>query len=102
MQHALEQYNEKRTTMAESIKHVKDLAYPILVFCPEPGFKPSFFRKMKWNQPPGAEKFIWKYSGYAKFLKNVSSFPDEYENMSYVYGLDWTISFFPLSQLGER
>ena len=58
MQHALEQYNEKRTTMAESIKQVKELDYPILVFCPEPGFKPSFFRKRKWNHPPGAEKFM--------------------------------------------
>ena len=102
MQHALEQYNEKRTTMAESIKQAKELDYPIFVFCPEPGFKPSFFKKKKWNDPPGAEKFIWKYSGYTKFLQNVSSFPDVYENMSYVYGVDWTISLFPFSQLGER
>ena len=101
MRHALEQYNEKRTTMAESIKQAKELDYPILVFCPEPGFKPSFFKKMKWND--GAEKLIWKYSGYTKnFLKNVSSFPDVYENMSYVFGVDWTITLFPLSRLGER
>ena len=101
MRHALEQYNEKRTTMAESIKQAKELDYPILVFCPEPGFKPSFFKKMKWNR--GAEKLIWKYSGFTKkYLKNVSSFPDVYENMSYVFGVDWTISLFPLSRLGER
>ena len=102
MQHALEQYNEKRTTMAESIKQAKELDYPTLVFCPEPGFKPSFFKKMKWNQPAGAEKFIWKYSGYTKFLQNVSSFPDVYKNMSYVFGVDWTIALFPLSRLGVR
>ena len=88
--------------MAESIKEAKELDYPIFVFCPEPGFKPSFFKKMKWNEPAGAEKFIWKYSGYTKFLQNVSSFPDVYKNMSYVYGVDWTIALFPFSQLGER
>ena len=102
MQWALEQYNEKRTTMAESIKHAKYLDYPVFVFCPEPGFKPSFFKKMKWDQKPGAEKFIWKYSGYTKLLENVSSFPDVYENMSYVFGVDWTITFVPFSQIGER
>ena len=102
MQWALEQYNEKRTTMAESIKHSKDLDYPVFVFCPEPGFKPSFFKKMKWDQKPGAEKFIWKYSGYTKLLENVSSFPDVYENMSYVFGVDWTITLVPFSRIGER
>ena len=102
MRHALEQFNEKRTTMAESIKQAKELDYPILVFCPEPGFKLSFFKKMKWFQPPGADKFIWKYSGYTKLLKNVSSFPDVYKNMSYVFGVDWSIFLVPFSQLGER
>ena len=39
---ALSQYNEKRTTMAESIKTVIELDYPVFIFCPHPGFKPSF------------------------------------------------------------
>ena len=72
MQYALEQYNEKRTTMAESIKQVDKLDYPILVFCPEPGFKPSFFNTMKWNSA-GIEKLIWKYPAYQAVLQNVSS-----------------------------
>ena len=72
MRHALKQFNEKRTTMAESIKQAKVLEYPILVFCTEPGFKPSFLKKMRWNLP-GTEKFIWKNQGYYTLLQNVSS-----------------------------
>ena len=101
MQLALEQYNEKRTTMAESIKQANELDYPIFVFCPEPGFKPSFFEKMKWNQLPGTDKFIWKYSGYYKLLQSVSSIPDVYDNMSYVLGVDWNIELFPYTKLGR-
>ena len=101
MRHALKQFNEKRTTMAESIKQAKVLEYPILVFCTEPGFKPSFFKKMKWNLP-GTEKFIWKYAGYYTLLQNVSSIPDVYENMSYELGKDWIIQFIPFSDLSKR
>ena len=87
MRHALEQYNEKRTTMAESIKQAKELDYPILVFCTEPGFKPSFLKKMKWNLP-GTGQFIWKYAGYYTLWQNVSSIPDVYRNMSYELKVD--------------
>ena len=101
MRHALEQFNEKRTTMAESIKQAKELKYPILVFCPEPGFKPSFLKKMKWNLP-GTEKFIWKYAGYSTLWQNVSSIPNAYENMSYKLGTDWIIQMIPFPDLSKR
>ena len=101
MRHALEQFNEKRTTMAESIKQAEELKYPIFVFCPEPGFKPSFLKKMKWNLP-GTEKFIWKYQGYYTLLQNVSSIPDVYENMSYKLGKDWIIQLIPFPELTKR
>ena len=100
MQYALEQYNEKRTTMAESMKQAKQLDYPILVFCPEPGFKPSFFKKMKWNLA-GIEKLIWKYPAYQAVLQNVSSISDVYENMSYVFGIDWRIGLVPIFMLDK-
>ena len=98
MQLALEQYNEKRTTMAESIKLANELDYPILVFCPEPGLKPSFFKKMEWNVP-GIEKLFWKYDAPRKLLQNDSSISDLFENMSYIFGVDWSIQVLPLSQL---
>ena len=92
MQWALEQYNEKRTTMAESIKQAKKLEYPILVFCPEPGFKQSFFKEMKGNMLTGTETFLWNYfSGYKNVLENVSSIPDTFMDMSYILEKDWRI-----------
>ena len=45
MNNALSQYYEKRTTMAESIKPDNQHEYPVFIFCPEPGFKPSFSMK---------------------------------------------------------
>ena len=100
MQHALEQYFEKRTTITQSMRQAKKLDYPILVFCPEPGFKSSFLKKMRWNLP-GTEKFIWKYSGYYKLWQNVSSVPDVYRNMSYVLQEDWDIQLSLFLELGK-
>ena len=71
MDNALSQYYEKRTTMAESIKQVNQLEYPVLIFCPEPGFKPSFFKNIKAQL--GIERYLWKFPFFTKVLKNVSS-----------------------------
>ena len=89
--------------MAESIKLAKKLEYPILVFCPEPGFKQSFFKEMKRNIVPGTETFLWNYfSGYKNVLENGSSIPDVYKNMSFELGVDWDISLFPFSVFVDR
>ena len=100
---ALSQYYEKRTTIAESIKSVDQLDYPVLIFCPNPGFKPSFFEEMKnKNKYPGVEKFIWKFKYHKSLLKNVSSIPDVYKNMSFELGVDWDISLYPFSVFDNR
>ena len=84
--------------MAESIKQAKELDYPILVFCPVPGFKPSFFEEMKHKKKyPGVEKFIWKFKYHTRLLENASSILDEYENMSFELGVDWDIILIPYS-----
>ena len=99
MDNALIQYYEKRTTMAESIKQVDQLEYPVLIFCPEPGFKPSFFKEIKNNAKViSIKKYIWKFAIHKKLLlKNVSSIPEVYKNMSYILGEDWNISLLPYS-----
>ena len=101
MDNALSQYYEKRTTMAESIKQVDQLDYPILIFCPEPGFKPSFFEEIKKQaEVTGIEKYMWKFPWYKEILlKNVSSIPEVYKNMSYELGTDWNISLMQYSWL---
>ena len=99
MQIALDQYKEGRTTMAESIKINNELDYPILVFCPEPGFKPSFFKDVKDAvQAIGIDRYIWEIGSQKQFLlSNVSSIPEVYQNMSYVLGENWNIYLMPFS-----
>ena len=100
---ALSQYHEKRTTIAESIRSVDQLDYPVLIFCPNPGFKPSFFEEMRnKSKHPGVEKFIWKFKFHKRLLENVSSIPDVYKNMSYELGVDWNISLLPFSMFDDR
>ena len=93
MNNALSQYYEKRTTMAESIKPDNQHEYPVLIFCPEPGFKPSFFKEIKNKEEYlGIQKYIWKFAIHKKLLlKNVLSIPEVYKNMSYILGEDWGI-----------
>ena len=93
MNDAISQYYEKRTTMAESIKPDNQHEYPVLIFCPEPGFKPSFFKDIKNNAKViSIKKYIWKFAIHKKLLlKNVSSIPEVYKNMSYILGEDWDI-----------
>ena len=101
MDNALSQYYEERTTMAESIKQVNQLDYPVLIFCPEPGFKPSFFDKItRTAETVSIEKYIWKFAWQKRvLLENVSSIPDVYKNMSYELGKDWKIFLQPYSLL---
>ena len=104
MDNALSQYYEKRTTMAESIKQVNRLEYPVLIFCPEPGFKPSFFEEIKKTaNAAGIEKYIWKFAWHKEMLlENISSIPDVYNNMSYKLGKNWRISLAPYSLMKSR
>ena len=99
MQIALDQYKEGRTTMAESIKINNELDYPVLIFCPEPGFKPSFFKDVKDEvQATGIDRYIWEFGSQKEFLlSNVSSIPEVYKNMSYILGENWKILLMPFS-----
>ena len=101
MDNALSQYYEERTTMAESIKPNNQHEYPVLIFCPDPGFKPSFFKEIKRTaETLYIEKYIWKFAWQKKILlENVSSIPDVYENMSYKLEKNWKILLQPYSML---
>ena len=85
--------------MAESIKINNELDYPILIFCPEPGFKPSFFKDVKDEvQAIGIDRYIWEIGSQKQFLlSNVSSIPEVYKNMSYILGENWKILLMPFS-----
>ena len=90
MKDSLEKYQKGITTMGErqeEIKHDDPRFYPIIIICPEPGFKTSYFDERKI--PTGMKKFFWKND---KYLKNIDDdIVNTYENMSYKLGTDWNI-----------
>ena len=85
--------------MAESIKINNELDYPVLIFCPEPGFKRSFFKDVEDKvQATGIDRYIWEIGRQKEFLlSNVSSIPEVYKNMSYKLEENWRIHLMPYS-----
>ena len=79
---------------------------PVLVFCPDPPFKKSFFKQFGKNKSMGVEKYFWSFDVHWPIVENYYS-----TAMSYQLGFDWNISvphyenktlgFLPL-QVGMR
>ena len=96
MDKAIQQFQRGKTTMAESIDVADEPQYPVFIICPQPGFKLSSFEDMRNKSEcvsgsTGIEKYLWKQKCFRGILKNVSSIPDTYMNMSYNLGEDWKI-----------
>ena len=95
MKDALSQFKEGKTTMSEMRKKIElsgNREAPVLIICPEPGFKSSFFDENYIEI--SLKKFFWNYpsvSGKAmkKFEHNLM---DTYMSMSYTMGGDFNIS----------
>ena len=47
MKDAVEQFNKKSTTFAQETRNESQLEPPILVACPDPPLKPSFFKSCR-------------------------------------------------------
>ena len=91
MEPALKQYSRKIRTIAQS-REVKDQsqAPPVLIACPYPPFKASFFKNHGMDKSTGAEKYFWQLSHNWKTFENSSDTAmDIYSNMSYRLGMDW-------------
>ena len=79
------------TTIVESPKKGAKPNPPILVICPDPPFKPSYFKKHNLVDP-GIEKYFWYfYNHYISKLENDSTPLDIYMNMSLKLGVGWNI-----------
>ena len=95
MKDALSQFREGKTTMSEmqkKIERIDNRKAPVLIICPEPGFKASFFEQNDIEK--SFRKFFWNYksvSGEA-MKKFVPDFMGAYLNMSYTLGEDFNIS----------
>ena len=80
-----------RTTIAQS-QEVANPDDPVLVICPDPPFKPSFFKE----QGIGFNPNFWKkgrpkFKGIRRKLENGTSMMNLFKNMSYKLGTDWNI-----------
>ena len=95
MKDALSQFREGKTTMSEmrkKIERIDNRKAPVLIICPEPGFKESFFEQNGIEK--SYRKFFWNYPSVSgKILKKFDhDFIGAYMNMSYTIGEDFNIS----------
>ena len=92
MKDSLEKYQKGITTMGErqvEIELDKKRLCPIVIICPQPGFKTSYFNERKIYA--GMKKFLWKKPSY-KYMKPIENdIVNAYDNMSYKLGIDWNI-----------
>ena len=92
MESALNQYNEKRTTIVESRKQVSMPESPVFILCPDPPFKASFFSNQSLNNNPQLERYFWMLPGSQELVQNGSSEAiNIYMNMSYILGFDFQV-----------
>ena len=93
MKTAIEQFTKGSTTISQTPKDLSKLEPPIFIFCPEPTFKPSFFKNHNVRSP-GVEKWFWfeatSTDYFQKQFENHSAL-ELYMKMSHQYGTDWRI-----------
>ena len=95
MEPALRLYGKKDKTVAQKREIITHRESPVLVLCPDPPFKKSFFKQFGKKKNLGAERYFWSFDIHMQMLENYnSSAMDVYMNMSYQLGLDWNISIF--------
>ena len=92
MEKAVETYLKKSTTVVQRQEESLSKS-PVLLMCPDPPYKPSFFTEFGINETLGAEKYFWANPpSYQSFFKNTPFTPMElYMNMSYHLEIDINI-----------
>ena len=93
MQTAVDQYYEEKTTVAQTRINTSNLDPPVIVACPDPPFKTSFFKELGFNKTGEMRKYFWIYRYWKKLKKNFSTEEEMYMKMSYHLGSDWRIAF---------
>ena len=95
---AITQYHKKDKTIAQKRENISQPESPVLVLCPDPPFKKSFFKQFGEKKSPGVENYFWIVSAHWHMVANHHSTAlDIYANMSYQLGTDWNISLFSRS-----
>ena len=89
MKTAIEQFTKGSTTIAQTPETLPKLEPPIFIFCPDPPFKPSFFKSHSVKSL-GVEKYFWLFGYNFNTFENYSAF-DLHMKMSHQLGSDWKI-----------
>ena len=80
---AFKMYMSNSTGFGQKQETVEQHEPPVLIICPEPAFKPSFFL----DYEPFAESFFWGAdTKYRQGIANGTSMLDVYSNMTYNFG----------------
>ena len=79
---AFTMYMSGSTSFGQRQENIEENEPPVLILCPEPAFKPSFFL----DYEPFAESFFWQDDKYLQGIANGTSMLDVYSNMSYNFG----------------
>ena len=87
MKTAIEQFTKGSTTISQSPKDLAELDSPIFILCPDPPFKPSFF-KNHGVRSLGVVKYFWFQKYFYRGFETHSAL-DLYMKMSHQYGTDW-------------
>ena len=92
---ALKQYLKRSKTIAQTrANRNQPQSSPVLIVCPYPPFKTSFFKDHGLDGV-GAEKYFWKSPHHWQNFKNYShTAMDIYMNMSYKLEMDWQMHLF--------
>ena len=96
MEPALKQFIKGSKTIAQT-RAYKDESQtpPVLIICPNPPYKSSFFKEHGLDKSVGAEKYFWKVRHHWERLNNSShTAMDIYMNMSYKLGMDWQMQLY--------
>ena len=84
MEEAVSNYTKKQTTIVQGKEDIDEIKSPVFVICPDPPYKPSFFRGNGRNDTEAADKFFWALPYYSDwFDENTFIAKDFYEKMTY-------------------
>ena len=95
MRTVIDQFFRRSTTIGHRQEKVEKYSAPVLIVCPKPAFKPSFFKENGLDNL-SIDKLFWSHEQYRKNFQNHSSMVTVYKNMTYILNLDWEIAIFDL------
>ena len=88
MEPAVKQFAKKSKTITQKSEEITQPESPVLLLCPDPPFKKSFFKQFGKNKAMGADRYFWHVPDvHLQMLENYNSTAmDVYMKMSYQLG----------------